>query len=133
MKSKQLSCLDCNHENEHNHDWITIRRNFSSRFQEILADDAIMENITTFEPEIVKIIQDFDAASYALYVEVEKKFTFYGALFYCCYLCTTIKHTDISPYSLLGRTLSYVYTVVGIPLFIVFLLDFGMLYAQLVK
>ncbi|CAK9302511.1 unnamed protein product [Gordionus sp. m RMFG-2023] len=62
-----------------------------------------------------------------------KKWSFAGALLYCVTVITTIGYGNIAPISNWGRILTILYALIGIPLLVLFLSNFGALLAVTFK
>lgn len=58
---------------------------------------------------------------------------FWSSVFYCGTIVTTIGYGHIAPVTTTGRALTIAYSIVGIPLFLILLADFGKLFTRSIK
>ncbi|XP_051860547.1 trichohyalin isoform X1 [Drosophila albomicans] len=63
----------------------------------------------------------------------QKSFNFVNCIIYCWTVITTIGYGHITPKSYMGRILTIVYAIIGIPLFLIVLADLGKLFTRSVK
>ncbi|XP_014242370.1 TWiK family of potassium channels protein 18-like [Cimex lectularius] len=63
----------------------------------------------------------------------ELNWGFWSSVFFCCTIYTTIGYGHISPVTTKGRALSIVYAVIGLPLFLIVLTDFGKMFTRAIK
>ncbi|KAH8369833.1 hypothetical protein KR093_001089 [Drosophila rubida] len=63
----------------------------------------------------------------------QKSFNFVNCIIYCWTVITTIGYGHISPKTSIGRTLTIVYAIIGIPMFLIVLADLGKLFTRSVK
>ncbi|XP_070501674.1 uncharacterized protein [Chironomus tepperi] len=58
---------------------------------------------------------------------------FVNAVLYCLDISTTIGYGHISPRTVSGRIVTIVYAIIGIPIFLILLADFGKLFTRIIK
>ncbi|XP_061723312.1 uncharacterized protein LOC133529584 isoform X1 [Cydia pomonella] len=63
----------------------------------------------------------------------QRSWNFMNSFVYCLTLITTIGYGHITPKTLSGRIATIVYAIVGIPLFLIVLADFGKLFTRIIK
>uniref|UniRef100_A0A4W4HBL3 Potassium channel domain-containing protein n=1 Tax=Electrophorus electricus TaxID=8005 RepID=A0A4W4HBL3_ELEEL len=75
-----------------------------------------------------KILQDYKA----VWSQRPQRWHFYGSLFFCCTVFTTVGYGDMYPVTLPGRIACILYAMVGIPLMLLVISDVGDILAKLV-
>ncbi|XP_034478946.1 uncharacterized protein LOC117785150 isoform X1 [Drosophila innubila] len=63
----------------------------------------------------------------------QKSFNFVNCFIYCWTVITTIGYGHISPKTSVGRSLTIIYAIIGIPMFLIVLADLGKLFTRSVK
>ncbi|KAG6449864.1 hypothetical protein O3G_MSEX006302 [Manduca sexta] len=63
----------------------------------------------------------------------QRSWNFMNSFVYCLTLITTIGYGHIAPKTTYGRVATIVYAIVGIPLFLIVLADFGKLFTRIIK
>ncbi|CAD7012282.1 unnamed protein product [Ceratitis capitata] len=63
----------------------------------------------------------------------QKSWNFVNCILFCWTVMTTIGYGHIAPVTKLGRTLAIVYAIIGIPLFLLILADYGKLFTRALK
>ncbi|XP_013185154.1 muscle M-line assembly protein unc-89 [Amyelois transitella] len=63
----------------------------------------------------------------------QRSWNFMNSFVYCLTLITTVGYGHISPKTTYGRAATIVYAIVGIPLFLIVLADFGKLFTRIIK
>ncbi|KAK5907963.1 hypothetical protein CgunFtcFv8_016061 [Champsocephalus gunnari] len=61
----------------------------------------------------------------ATWLQSPKKWDFYGSLFFCCTVFTTVGYGEIYPVTLIGKVVCVLYAMVGVPLMLLVTLDVG--------
>ncbi|CAH2097013.1 unnamed protein product [Euphydryas editha] len=63
----------------------------------------------------------------------QRSWNFMNSFVYCLTLVTTIGYGHIAPKTTYGRVATIVYAIIGIPLFLIVLADFGKLFTRIIK
>ncbi|EDW61012.1 uncharacterized protein [Drosophila virilis] len=63
----------------------------------------------------------------------QKSFNFVNCFIYCWTVITTIGYGHITPKTTVGRSLTIIYAIIGIPMFLIVLADLGKLFTRCVK
>uniref|UniRef100_W5UDY0 Potassium channel subfamily K member 18 n=1 Tax=Ictalurus punctatus TaxID=7998 RepID=W5UDY0_ICTPU len=69
----------------------------------------------------------------AVWAQSYEKWTFYGSLFFCCTVFTTVGYGEIYPVTRSGRAACIIYAMLGIPLMLLVISDFGDILAMFVS
>uniref|UniRef100_A0A668AIC7 Potassium channel domain-containing protein n=1 Tax=Myripristis murdjan TaxID=586833 RepID=A0A668AIC7_9TELE len=69
----------------------------------------------------------------SIWLQQPKRWTFFGSMFFCCTVFTTIGYGEIYPVTITGKVLCVLYAMVGIPLMLLVISDVGDLLAVLLS
>ncbi|XP_022235679.1 TWiK family of potassium channels protein 18-like [Limulus polyphemus] len=72
-------------------------------------------------------------SSSATTIDEARQWTFFGSLFFCGTVYTTIGYGNIAPSTTAGRAATIVYAFIGIPLLLMVLADLGKLFTRAIK
>ncbi|NWV78955.1 KCNKI protein, partial [Dasyornis broadbenti] len=84
--------------------------------------DNMTENEKMFKDDIHKL---FNRADPVWFINPEEKWSFFGSLFFCCTVFTTVGYGNTYPVTRLGKYLCMLYALLGIPLMFLVLTDTG--------
>ncbi|KAG5266776.1 hypothetical protein AALO_G00236090 [Alosa alosa] len=69
----------------------------------------------------------------AIWLQHPDNWSFYGSLFFCCTVFTTVGYGEIYPVTLPGKVICILYAMVGIPLMLLVITDVGDVLARLLS
>ncbi|KAM4730184.1 potassium channel subfamily K member 18 [Anableps anableps] len=98
-------------------------RRFLEEIVEIAQNDANNSSSTHNQTvnNVVKKMQDFKS----IWFQSPSRWDFFGSMFFCCTVFTTVGYGEIYPVTLPGKVLCILYAMVGIPLMLLVILDVG--------
>ncbi|XP_065369174.1 uncharacterized protein LOC135961584 [Calliphora vicina] len=67
------------------------------------------------------------------YFPGQKSWNFVNCILYCWTVITTIGYGHITPKTVIGQSLTIAYAIIGIPMFLILLADFGKLFTRAIK
>uniref|UniRef100_A0A1I8NSM8 Potassium channel domain-containing protein n=1 Tax=Stomoxys calcitrans TaxID=35570 RepID=A0A1I8NSM8_STOCA len=67
------------------------------------------------------------------YFPGQRSWNFVNCILYCWTVITTIGYGHITPKTTLGQSLTIAYAIIGIPIFLILLADFGKLFTRIIK
>ncbi|KAK5853526.1 hypothetical protein PBY51_014671 [Eleginops maclovinus] len=84
------------------------------------------DNVSYTEPKhIASEVKEQMRELKATWLQSPKRWNFYGSLFFCCTVFTTVGYGEIYPVTLTGKVVCVLYAMVGIPLMLLVTLDVG--------
>ncbi|RZC18406.1 uncharacterized protein BDFB_001752 [Asbolus verrucosus] len=94
-----------------------------------------------WENQAIQSLQDYEEVYTSWYTKDKllkknlegKRWTFWNAIVFCGTIYTTIGYGHIVPQTMTGKVLTIVYSIIGIPLFLLALTDFGKLFTRCIK
>lgn len=97
-----------------------------------------LQNVTKWKDDVENLILLYDKALKQHLVEGNydketSKWSFWNAMFFCGTVYTTIGYGHIVPKTTTGKALTIVYAIIGVPLFLIILADFGKLFTRVIK
>ncbi|XP_039760376.1 potassium channel subfamily K member 18 isoform X2 [Pararge aegeria] len=139
MGAAMFMALEGPYEEQYDKNLTDVRREVASRIQSALTNHSSLED----SPDILEFIEN-DLAEYEQsFMEYlkhvnnndtkKKTWSFWNAMFYAGTIYTTIGYGHIAPKTTYGRVATIVYAIIGIPLFLIVLADFGKLFTRIIK
>ncbi|KAL7873682.1 hypothetical protein AOLI_G00127530 [Acnodon oligacanthus] len=87
-------------------------------------EDALLNDVGQ---DLEMILKDYKA----VWSQKPERWHFYGSLFFCCTVFTTVGYGEIYPVTLTGKVACILYAMVGIPLMLLVISDVGDILAKL--
>ncbi|NXK62678.1 KCNKI protein, partial [Sylvietta virens] len=84
--------------------------------------DNVTENDKMFKDDIREL---FNTADPVWFINPEERWSFFGSLFFCCTVFTTVGYGNTYPVTRIGKYLCMLYALFGIPLMFLVLTDMG--------
>ncbi|NWW38328.1 KCNKI protein, partial [Panurus biarmicus] len=84
--------------------------------------DNVTENDKMFKDDIREL---FNTADPVWFINPEDRWSFFGSLFFCCTVFTTVGYGNTYPVTRIGKYLCMLYALFGIPLMFLVLTDMG--------
>lgn len=116
------------------------------------SDPSIQPGYQTFLNDLVQIVQNLSGnVSYSqdhivsevkgkiqggfqsIWLQRPERWDFFGSMFFCCTVFTTVGYGEIYPVTLTGKVVCVLYAMVGIPLMLLVILDVGDFMAMLMS
>uniref|UniRef100_UPI0037E7F435 potassium channel subfamily K member 18 n=1 Tax=Semicossyphus pulcher TaxID=241346 RepID=UPI0037E7F435 len=92
----------------------------------------LTENVSYSHHDIVKDIEaEMQDGFKSIWLQRPDRWHFFGSMFFCCTVFTTVGYGEIYPVTLPGKVVCVLYAMVGIPLMLLVILDVGDFLAML--
>ncbi|XP_037321805.2 potassium channel subfamily K member 18 isoform X1 [Pungitius pungitius] len=93
----------------------------------------LTKNASSTHEEILKEVETKMLKFNAIWFQRPERWNFFGAMFFCCTVFTTVGYGEIYPVTLTGKVVCVLYAMVGIPLMLLVILDVGDFLAMLMS
>ncbi|NXT99247.1 KCNKI protein, partial [Buphagus erythrorhynchus] len=106
---------------------VTVNEEYRTFLQNLMylarnLSDNVTENEKMFKDDIREL---FNRADPAWFINPEERWSFFGSLFFCCTVFTTVGYGNTYPVTRIGKYLCMLYALFGIPLMFLVLTDMG--------
>ncbi|KAL5287470.1 hypothetical protein ACFFRR_008394 [Megaselia abdita] len=90
-----------------------------------------LQNLRVHDEAVLSVLNENKTVAEVKEEVVE--WTFWQAMFYCGTIYTTIGYGHLTPKTKLGRSVTIIYAIIGIPMFLILLADFGKTFTRGLK
>ncbi|KAM9364926.1 potassium channel subfamily K member 18 [Pholidichthys leucotaenia] len=90
--------------------------------------ETVLRNFTNYnstKQNLVSEVKQKMEKFKSIWLQSPKRWTFFGSMFFCCTVFTTVGYGEIYPVTLPGKVACVLYAMVGIPLMLLVILDVG--------
>ncbi|XP_061723314.1 potassium channel subfamily K member 15 isoform X2 [Cydia pomonella] len=137
MGAAIFMALEAPHEEKYDKQLSDIRKDFAKTIHDFVVKNTalkdenytfIVSKLEVYEKDVSECITKLPDNN-----TTRTTWTFVNSMFYSGTIFTTIGYGHITPKTLSGRIATIVYAIVGIPLFLIVLADFGKLFTRIIK
>ncbi|KAL5287471.1 hypothetical protein ACFFRR_008394 [Megaselia abdita] len=137
---QSIEGMGANKEHDNNHaaqvimfrEFYNLAKNSELRKHDMKEfEGKFLQNLRTHDDAVKSVLSNNKTA--AELEVVDHPWTFWQAMFYCGTIYTTIGYGHITPQTVLGRSVTIIYAIIGIPMFLILLADFGKTFTRGLK